>query len=283
MPQHCYGRNEIIFSIPAHEVVRNNENNLMTRGKAIKIRIASRGGNKFYGKIVELVPPEKTVELRAQLLSKGRPSPRALRAMDEQSSLPRRLLGLGLATLCGTIFVLQRIRKQGGWKWYSLSRFLFGIGGKWRVPHNVLDELPEHFWRSGQVRPPSNKQLFWLVGTMTVDVKDGHVYGEDIFDFHPQIGQGVQAQACQNPKYWAQYAFSGGTGDPTQIIIPNALVQWMRKVLGWTKLGSFFVRFEEHGPKTSRMLFSNALWNALGGKPFISVVDYQIRHTKEEE
>jgi hypothetical protein len=175
-----------------------------------------------------------------------------------------RILGLVLSLVCHTIAKLKHSQK-----WYCLGRFLLGRGGQYIIPSHVAKA-----WNTGTVkdldngrmfiRPDANTQLFWIVGGMTVErTKTTGIYGEDTYDFHPQVGQNTIKGGMLTC-----WAFSGGPEDPTRIPVTLGKYDIMPVVRAlFPKLTYRYIR-EDNG----FLLFSNDLWNALGGKPFTSML-----------
>lgn len=182
-----------------------------------------------------------------------------------------RLLGLLIALCCVFVAALKAWRNDKTWaKWAALGLFLSALGGKWKIPSSIANE-----WDTGVtknlgggkmfIRPRADSSLFWIVGGMTVQktvMPDGSslIEGEDVYDFHPQLGQRTLVNNDFQSHCWA---WSGGEDDPTQI--PTTPV--VSRVVGWLDPTGRHVRAID-----GVYMFSNNFWNWVGGKPFTSVL-----------
>jgi len=173
------------------------------------------------------------------------------------------MLGIILGLLCAGIGMVRKSKK-----WACLGRFLLGLGGRYNIPSSLAKD-----WNSGVVdylndtrvfiRPSANTQLFWVVGGMTLEDRGEYLYGEDVYDFHPQAGQHTILDGT-----YQCWAFSGGPKDQTRVPATIRGVRVMSAIQTlFRKLSYRYIR-EQDG----YLLFSNDLWNALGGKPFTSVL-----------
>lgn len=197
-----------------------------------------------------------------------------------------RMLGITLACACAIVFLIKRTRRENtAHKWLALARFLLGIGGEYKPPKTIILEGLKHTAQceattdpiTGEltgytIRPESHTALFWIVGTMTIQYESGKLHGKDIYDFHPQFGQ----HTIQGPTAAPCWAWSGGPGDPTQIPIKLGryinLEKATKKV--FPKLYPRYVKRVQ-----GKLAFSNDVWNALGGKPFRTVIELTAEET----
>ena len=233
------------------------------------------GRTRFYCVVTEVLDDIETGIVRTSVFSDGtKATARSIRKQREMATPsqclgPRYwLIGKLLALTC-FIKALTLVRTNSWSKWAALGWFLSGIDGTWTIPSSIAKD-----WNTGVVkqlddgnmfiRPSANTALFWIVGGMTLQNRGDGVYvGVDVYDFHPQKGQRtIAGDKCFT------WAWSGGHNDPTQI--PSNL-KWVNlyNMLRWVapKLRYRYIR-----ERDGRLLMSNDLWNAIGGKPFRSVV-----------
>ena len=263
-----------------------DDNHWPKANAGIRLHVVGRevveGITRFYCVVREVLDEVETGMVRtAVFVDGGKITARSMlvqRSMRTPSQClgPRYwLLGKVLALVCFAKG-LTMLRTNFWAKWFALGWFLAGFGGTWRLPSSIC-----RYWNSGVVkrlddnrmfiRPSANTTLFWIVGGMTVHKReDGSIGGEDRYDFHPQRGQNtIMGDGCYT------WAWSGGENDPTQIPSEVKGVN-LYNLAGQLapKLRYRYIR--EHN---GRLLFSNDLWNALGGRSFTSIV--RIRHDQK--
>lgn len=253
----------------------------------IRLHIVGRevvgGTTRYYCVVREVLDAVETGMVRTAVFTEGgKVTARSLRVQRSMKT-PSQCLGLRywlagkvLALVC-FVKALTLLRTSFWSKWFALGWFLAGFGGTWRLPSSICRD-----WNSGVVkclddnrmfiRPSANTTLFWIVGGMTVQNKgDGTIEGEDVYDFHPQMGQNtIIGDGCYT------WAWSGGENDPTQVpseVKGVNLYNLVGKLV--PKLRYRYIR--EHN---GRLLFSNDLWNALGGRPFTSIVRADLNQNR---
>jgi len=224
---------------------------------------------------------------------------RAAAAEQRLPSLRYRLLGLALGIGAIAIAMAKAVTRRGGWaKWLWLGLFMTGLGAlKGRICLPVAwvaqqlgvtgaDPIAwENIRRSWVInddtimlRPDPRTELFWMVGTFTVKAvrdSEGRVLawrGEDIYDFHPQQGQQV------DPRHHFCWAWSGVDANDVAVILPGRVARWVRRIAHhiFPRVWGKMVRLQPVGKDRFKVLISNRLWPALGGKPFTTVVEVPL-------
>lgn len=213
---------------------------------------------------------------------------------------PRKWWSRILGRMLGEVF--SRVSSA---KWQYLGRFLLGKGGSVILNQQLVDKgmanlsPASHVRIDGQwfIRPEASEELFWMVGGMTLEEKSPGVWeGEDVYDFHPQYGQGVQAQRSSK-LCWSFSSLSPWLSVAVGLVrrfFPDSLIRAAgksnhlvyrqmsliaKRVEKKPVVGQFLARLIKEVAKTSAFNesweVSNDLWNWFGGVPFTSVVKWQ--------
>ncbi|RKY30292.1 MAG: hypothetical protein DRP74_07310 [Candidatus Omnitrophota bacterium] len=178
------------------------------------------------------------------------------------------------------LFLMGKITGQLRYQW--LGYFLLGLGGTRRIPVPVVKAgvarlaLREKVGKDTYLlRPEADTELFWLVGGFTAKVRKGKVVGRDVYDFHRQPGQNTILGNGM-----LTWAFSEETGIRSflakAICFLGQRIEWFRVSRGHGIVNVdpeplFKLRNLDDG--RVELMISNDLWNYLGGRPFVSIIE----------